>query len=181
MKQSDRRAQAKRVILEIVRQSPGDEIEGKTRLFKAFYFAHLYYAAKSADYLTDWPIVKMPHGPGIDDFPGLVGELVADGLLAREQTMVGPYSTTLYRVTDRLPEQPLSAEAVAAIHDAVTFVADKTGAQLSDITHEFSCSWNESELGQEQNIYQDLLSEEERANGRKRVADISKDIEAVWN
>ncbi|MBN1909414.1 MAG: hypothetical protein JW818_06725 [Pirellulales bacterium] len=181
MKQSDRRAQAKRVILEIVRQSPGDEIEGKIRLFKAFYFAHLYYAMKSADYLTDWPIVKMPLGPGIDDFPGLIGELVAEGLLTQEQTMVGPYRTTLYRATERFPAQPLSAEAVAAIHDAVTFVADKTGAQLSDITHEFSYSWNQSELGDEQNIYQDLLSDEQREENRKRVNDIGKDIKAVWN
>ena len=51
---------------ELIRQSAGDRIEGKTRLFKAFYFAHLFYARSAVDYLTDWPIVRMPQGPGID-------------------------------------------------------------------------------------------------------------------
>ena len=35
---------AKLVVAEIVRQSPGDELAGTVRLFKAFYFAHLYHA-----------------------------------------------------------------------------------------------------------------------------------------
>ena len=59
------RSKAKQVILEIIRQSKG-RLTGKTRLYMAFYVAHLLYAEQEAGYLTVWPIVKMPFGPGID-------------------------------------------------------------------------------------------------------------------
>ncbi len=45
---------AQQVLLEIARQSTGDAIVGKTKLFKTFYLAHLFYAAKSPGYLTEW-------------------------------------------------------------------------------------------------------------------------------
>src|SRR4051794_835855 len=68
------------VVLEILRQADG-EWTGKTKLFKAFYFAHLYYAAERPGALTHWPIARMPQGPGIDNSEGLFSELVRDGLL----------------------------------------------------------------------------------------------------
>ena len=49
---------AAQIVLEIIKQSPGDEIVGKTKIFMAFYFAHLFYAADSTGYPSEWPIVK---------------------------------------------------------------------------------------------------------------------------
>ena len=68
---------AKRLILEILRQA-GGEIE-KTKIFKAFWLAHLYYSKIAPGYLTDWPIVRMPNGPGIDRGDQLIVELIHSG------------------------------------------------------------------------------------------------------
>ena len=70
------RDRAKKVIVEIIRQA-GGELTATARLYKAFYFAHLYYAETAPGYLSDWPIVKMPTGPGIHSCGGLVLELVS--------------------------------------------------------------------------------------------------------
>ncbi|MBP87557.1 MAG: hypothetical protein CMJ64_12665 [Planctomycetaceae bacterium] len=59
---------AKRIIIEIIRQADGS-FERKTNLYKAFYHAHLKYAADNPGYLSKWPIVRMPRGPGIDFDP----------------------------------------------------------------------------------------------------------------
>jgi hypothetical protein len=58
------RAKADAVIIELLRTAAG-EWTGKTKLYKAFYFAHLYFANEHPGQLTDWPIARMPEGPGI--------------------------------------------------------------------------------------------------------------------
>ena len=57
---------AKQVICAIV-EAAGGKLEGQVRLYKAFYYAHLYCWENAAEgVLTDYPIVRMPNGPGID-------------------------------------------------------------------------------------------------------------------
>jgi len=175
------RFRAQQVILEIARQSPGDEIEGTTRLFKVFYLAHLFYACDAVGYLSEWPIVKMPKGPGIDRFDRLLHELLKQEVLETASTHVGPYPSTLYQATGRmLPGEPLEPEAVAAIRKAVEFADGKTGAQLSDITHEFSHSWTEAALGDELNICIDLLSDEERKRAQRTASEVHASVEEAW-
>jgi len=172
---------AEQVILEIARQSPGDEIIGKTRVFKAFYLAHLFYADEFPGYLTEWPIVRMPHGPGVEGFDELIAALVRSGILEAETTRVGPYPSTKYRATKKgLQQRELSDNAVKAVRQAVEFIEGKTGAQLSDITHEFSISWNEAKDGVELNIYKDLLDDEEHAKMKGAVADLDTELEEAW-
>lgn len=81
------RHKAKRLILEIIRQAKGGL--GKTQLFKAFWLSHLYYAQIARGYLTDWRIVRMPHGPGIDDGDDLLHELVEEGLITQRYESKG--------------------------------------------------------------------------------------------
>jgi len=170
-----------RVVLEIIKQSAGDEIESKTKLFKAFYFAHLYYAAEATDYLTDWPIVKMPWGPGIDQFDTLLDCLIDAGVITAEKSRVGPYPSTTYRHTgEALPGDQLGEQAVDAIHKAVEFVSHKSGAQLSDITHEFSRSWRAADDGDELNIYADLLLDDEYEEYVARQRELQDDIMDAW-
>lgn len=172
---------AKQVIAEIERQSPGDELSGKVRLFKAFYFDHLFYARDNVGYLTEWPIVKMPNGPGIDGFDTLISELVQDQILEVEPTRIGPYNAALYRATAKQGERVLAEDAVNAVRNAVEFIAHKTGAQLSDITHEHSRSWNEAELGSELSIYLDMLSDEDYEVEKERASRIGQELEAAWS
>ena len=48
---------AKRVLVELIRAA-GGEWTGKTRLYKAYYLAHLYYAETESGFLTNWPVVR---------------------------------------------------------------------------------------------------------------------------
>src|SRR4051812_11085828 len=91
---------AQAVLLEILRLADG-EWSGKTRLFKAFYFAHLYYAMDRPEGLTNWPIARMPQGPGIDRSGKLFDELVHDGLLIVEHIHAGPFPEYRYRLTEK--------------------------------------------------------------------------------
>ena len=171
---------AKAVVAEIVQQSPGDELVGTVRLYKAFYLAHLFYARKNAGYLTDWPIVKMPQGPGIGDFDELKDRLVAEGVLEIGSARVGPYNAVKYRAISGSMRQ-LEPEAMTAVREAVEFIADKTGAQLSDITHEFSRSWLETGQGEELSIYIDFLSNEGYDAAKARAELLQNELTTAWN
>ena len=93
------RTTAKDVILEILRVCDG-EWSGKVKLHKAFYFAHLYYANEHLGFLTDWPIAKLEHGPGIHDDEPLIRSMVNEGLLEIELVHEGPYPEYRYRLTE---------------------------------------------------------------------------------
>ena len=176
------RTRAMQVLLEIVKQSPGDEVTGKTKVFKAFYYAHLYYAYGSANYLTDWPIVRMPRGPGIDDFKQLISPMVEQGVVEIEDTMVGPFPSVTFRATGKpMDAPPLEPAAVEAIRSAVELVAGKTAAELSELTHNHSRSWQTTNDGEEQNIYIDLVKEDDWVDAlQKNVQAVKADVAAIW-
>lgn len=148
------------VIYNIVELSTGNRLETRTRLFKAFYFAHLYYAKATGRPLTHWPIVRMPNGPGIHDADFLIHLLTESGHIEQERVSVGPYPSDRFRTGHATPLE-LDDEQRKAIADAVEFVTDKTAAQLSDLTHENSRSWQSSRNGDAMDIYLDLLNDDE--------------------
>jgi hypothetical protein len=155
------RTDAKRVILELIRKADG-EVTGKTRLFKAFYFAHLIYFESSPGLLTDWPIARMPQGPGIHKSEELFGQLLAEGHLIIERVHENVYPEYRYRLTDKgAGLAPLPADADLAVQRAADFVKDKTAVQLSQITHEYSRSWIEGKSGDILDIYIDVIPDDE--------------------
>ena len=172
---------AKLTILEIAKQSKNAAFTGKLKLFKAFYFAHLYFARSFSGLLSEWPIVRMPRGPGIDRFDELLHKLTQEGVLKIEPVMVGPFPSTKYKATGKQPPyDPLSEDAVTAIQEAVTFVADKTAAELSAITHDLSRSWNETKAGVELSIYTDLLSDEDHGALKSGLAELDSELDEAW-
>jgi len=171
---------AKRVILEIVHLS-GGELTGTTRLYKAFYFAHLYFAEGASGYLTDWPIVKMPNGPGIHSCEVLVAELIAEGFLQKDHVPVGPFLAVRYRATGGAPSgDPLPDPAVQAIQRAAQLVDDKSAWELTDLTHQFSRSWNSAREGEELNIYVDLIPDDEYEARQARLNQTQQLLDAAW-
>ena len=174
------RAKAKRVISQIVKEA-GGEFVGKTRLFKAFYIAHLLYAEREAGYLTTWPIVRMPHGPGIDAGDELLRELQLRGVLQCDQVPEGPWSTNRYVLRERaLPGEKLSTAEKRAVRDAVRFVQSKTAAELSELTHEHSRSWIAARDGQPLNIYIDMIPDEEFVQRDKELELLHRELIAAW-
>lgn len=172
--------QAKQVILELIRAA-GGSWAGKTKLYKAFYLAHLYYADREPGFLTSWPIVRMPNGPGVDQGDELLEELVFARDLDLESIKIGPYPSTTYHLAEgagRATE--LSEAAIRAIQDAVQFVSPKSAQELSDLTHDFSRSWNTAKDGEELNIYIDLIPASGFDDQGRRLDALGNELRAAW-
>jgi hypothetical protein len=168
---------AKQIVAEILRCS-GGRVDSKGRLFKVFYYAHLFYAKNNPDYLSDWPIVRMPHGPGIGDAPDLFSSMAQDGTLEIRNTNVGPYPATEFRSkSGDMPALPLAA--IDAIREAVAFTKHKTASELSELTHQYSNAWKSGQDGDRLNVCDDLLTEEEFLKLRDRVKQGLADLKAI--
>ena len=102
MKISHETKRAKKIIVELVRQA-GGQFQNKTNLFKAFWKAHLAYAANQPGYLSTWPIVRMPNGPGIDDFDTLLSEMLADGWLTIDEVPIGNFRAMVFKLGQNCP------------------------------------------------------------------------------
>jgi len=172
-------ASAKDIILQILRAGDG-EWTGKKRLFKAFYFAHLYYANCNPGLLTDWPIARMPEGPGIDKADTLIGGLTRDNCLTVELIHEGPYPEYRYRLTENgKAAPPPTAAAQEAVKQAAEFCVGKRGGDLSRLTHDHSRSWKMGKDGDILNIYIDAIPDEEyeqRAQEIERLEQLAASI-----
>ncbi len=169
---------AKRLIVEIIRQSKGGL--GKPRLFKVFWLSHLYYAKSARGFLTDWPIVRMPHGPGIDDGDVLLQELVLEGRIIREHEARGPYTEIHCSITDAAIGDEMSAVAVQAIQTAISDVREQTAGSISEWSHDFSRSWNNTPNGVELDIYTDLIPDDVYHERRKKLQLLKKTYEDLF-
>lgn len=173
------RAKAKRVIAALIKQA-GGTFTGKTRLYKAFYIAHLLYAEQQRGYLTNWPIVRMPHGPGIDGGDELIAELELSGVVELHKVPEGPWTTTCYQLTGEHAGNKLSAAETRAIKQAVEFVRKKTASELSELTHEHSRSWIEARDGQPLDIYIDLIPDDDFDRRKREIDTVHRELIAVW-
>jgi len=170
------RSNAQRVVVELIREA-GGTWDGRTRLFKAFYFAHLYYANSAPGILTNWPIVRMPEGPGIQDSAVLFQELIENGYITIERIREGPYPECRYRLTEAGANQPcLDADAQAAVKLAVGFVAPRSAPELSQFTHDHSRSWRQGKDGDILDIYVDLISADEFETEQRNLAHLNEQI-----
>lgn len=160
--------QAKQVILEIIATS-GGRLAGKTRLYKAFYLAHLYYWENTCGTLTDHSIVRMPMGPGIDDGDLLIAELEAEGRIKISWQFNGPYKEQVLEIAQPVQLDP-NDPRFKAIEEAVKWIEGKTAAELSNITHEHSRSWREGCDGDVLDIYVDLLEDCEYERVKEAVS-----------
>lgn len=176
------RTDAEHVVIELIRQA-GGVWDGRSKLFKAFYFAHLYYAADEPGILSDWPIVRMTHGPGIQDSAVLLSRLTNRGDLAIERIHEGPYPECRYRLaTKAASASPLPADAVKSIKAAADFVIPKSAAELTQLTQQRSRSWREAKDGEIIDIYVDLLPDEEYDAEKAKLAHLDQIIkDAVLN
>jgi hypothetical protein len=155
MKISHETKRAKKIIVEIVRQA-GGQLRSKTDLFRAFWKAHLHYAANNPGYLSTWPIVRTPCGPAIADFDYLLSEMLSDGWLAVEDTQDGTDRMLVLSLGSSCPPISLPPVAIEAIRQAAN-------AAASVELHRQSRVWLETKDGEEMDIYLDLIDDDERA------------------
>jgi hypothetical protein len=150
-------------------------------LYKAFYIAHLLFAERQPGYLTNWPIVRMPHGPGIDGGDELIAELELSGKLKSENVPEGPWMTTRYHIVDEnVGRDKLNTAEIRAIKQAVEFVRKKSAAELSESTHEHSRSWIEARDGQPLAIYLDIIPDDEFQQRDRELETLHRELLAAW-
>ena len=138
----------------------GGRLEGKTRLFKAFYAAHLFHYKSTGRPLTDYPIVHMPHGPGIHNSAAIFGALIDSGELGWEVDRSGVYPEESFSLLAPMQVDPADPR-YQAVSEAVEWAKSKSAAALSLETHEKSRSWRDTTDGEEMYVYADLLTDEE--------------------
>ncbi|QKK08416.1 MAG: SocA family protein [Planctomycetota bacterium] len=156
-------AAAERILLGIIQEN-GGSFDGRTRLYKAFYDAHLIFWRETGRYLTEHPVVHMPNGPGVDDGASILKGLCDNGKLRFGLRSVGPYSEGVYRLADG-EKIELSDEEREAIDGAIAWVGNKTATEISHESHLRSRTWREANqsgrAGAQLHIYLDAVSEEE--------------------
>ena len=172
------KARAERVVLEILCQAGGGL--GKTLTYKAFWLAHLYYAENAPGFLTDWPVVRMPRGPGIDRGDTLLRGLHDQGFVELEHKPKGPFTEIHYRLTGQSIGDPLPELAVEAVRQAVADIKGLTTDEVSNFSHDFSRSWNATPNGQELDIYSDLIPDDEYEDRQQALDEMRKTYEGLF-
>jgi hypothetical protein len=172
MTPGEQRDRAKRVIVELVRQA-GGEFQNKTNLFKAFWRAHLSYADANLGYLSNWPIVRMPRGPGIDNFDHLLAEMLTDDWLTIDERQVGDCTAMVFATGEKSPSCTFTAAQVTAIRNGVAAVRAKSARFVSDQSHKDSRVWNEAKDGETLDIYLDLIPDSEREDYGRSIQALS--------
>lgn len=167
------RETTKRLILKLI-QAYGGTLKGKTRLFKAYYYAHLAYWKLCQQMLTTSTIARMDGGPGIDGAAGILNELVDEGLIAigsEESGMSRPTVVYSLKVEFPLDDDNLEDKAVKQAWEKTHRLP---GGALSQKTHRDSRAWERGENGDIIDVYFDAADAEEldqlRA-ARKRAAE----------
>lgn len=177
----DAKDRAKRVIAEIVREA-GGMLQNRSDLFDAFYHAHLIYAEGQPGYLSTWPMVKLPGGPGIDRIDELLGELVVDGLL--RDTHFGGHDAESFpfEFAGDMPSagmlEPQEAEAIA---EAVKIIQGRSGIRVSTNPQALSRAWRDAAIGEELTIYCDSIPESEFQERQRSMEIIAAGLKAAWS
>jgi hypothetical protein len=178
------RRQAKSIILEILRQvaagKPSMPGLARESIAFVFWFAHLYYANSNPGYLTTWPLVRTSWGVEIRDASTLLAELVEEQWLRAESLQRGPFSVTLYHPTEKEPGTELPPAAVAAIRQAA--IEYPLFPQcVSRWPIPLSRSWCATRVGEEMDIYLDLIPKEEYEERRRQMQGLKDALGDVFS
>jgi len=149
---------------------------GRTTLYKGFYLAHLLHAQHHSAVLSDWPIVKLDHGPGVDDGKRILETLAHEGVLTERRVPKKLRTGYEYELVRGAPADAylgaLTADEVRTIHDACDSVKDKDEDELDTWAHQVSPAWNAARgIGDELPIYADLLDDEDSVELGERIRD----------
>jgi hypothetical protein len=153
---------AKAVICEIIRLA-GGSFQNKTNLYKAFWWSHVrYYQIGHVSRLTEWPIARMPEGPGIHRFEDLLAGLLRDRAIRVADLPIGDFVASHFVINEpELYGVDFNADEVTAMLAGVEYAKDKSARQVSSDSHEDSRSWRLGASGRHLDVFIDSVSEED--------------------
>jgi hypothetical protein len=155
---------AKRIIAAIISAS-GGQFTGRTRLYKAFYRAHVEYWKAQSRRLTKHQLVCMPQGPGIDGGDLLIDEMVRDKTIKTSRVIHWHMTSEKYTLLDT-GAVTVNEDEMDAVHKALEWLAGLTATEASNKSHAQSRSWNlakEAGLGVPLQYELDALNDDEYA------------------
>jgi hypothetical protein len=165
---------AKNIICALVHLS-GGRFEGKTRLNKAFWRAHVFYYKNGPGLLTKYPIARLPEGPAIDDLDAILASLEREGRIKQSSQTKGDYNETIITLTSNAPK--LENAETDAVKDAFRWIRQKTAAAASKESHKLSIGWEGAENGDIIDVEFDALDISELETIKKEKARIVHNVE----
>ncbi len=158
---------------------------GRTTLYKAFYLAHLLHAKHHSTVLSDWPIVKLDHGPGVDSGKRILEALAHEGMLTERKVEKKLRPGHEYQIIDGAAARShigtLTANELTTIHEACDTVKDMDDDELDTWAHQVSPAWNAAQhIGDELPIYADLLDDEDSVELGERIREARDHIERIF-
>jgi len=176
----EQRERAKRIIYAIIRQL-GDDCGKEGFVEAAFYYAHVKFAADHPGYLSTWPIVKTPHGPGIADeeallneiWSGMLGRLSTESALQIGDVEIAGQVADSFLVPNRAADNSFTEAEVAAIRWGVE-MTKKSAARVD------SRAWRDAPLGEELSIYTDLLPDDDYARRMASAEASARALSGMW-
>ncbi len=162
-------AKAKTIVCALIAHA-GGVFRGKTRLNKAFWWAHVYYYRHHKGLLSKYPIARLPEGPAIDDADDLLFALEREGRIRLKEEPVGDYIETIIELASDPPILDEDVDLVLAA--ACEWVRGKTGKTVSQESHKLSRGWKTMRNGDILDISSDALNENELASIEEDVKNI---------
>lgn len=164
MPESRDKTRAKAILLAAIRGTGC--FEGRTKLHKVFYYAHLLYLHRHGRLLSSHPIIKMPEGPFIWHSRRLLGELVKEGLIREGKQRKGRREEHTFVIVDneaadRAIAAELSQEAVSVVAESSRKFRDWSGSGASNWSHNVSRAWHLEGKGDELDIYMDYWDQDD--------------------
>lgn len=160
------RDKAKAVLLEAALVAGRSGLQ-RTNHYKVFWLSHLVNLLQTGLHLTNWPIVKMPAGPGVDAGAELLDELQMAGLLTIERQAIGPYISkpavvppTALDAAERVVREHLTSAERESIREAYGSIGSSGAGAASDWSHAVSRSWREASPGSALDVYADLYQDD---------------------
>ena len=116
--------------------------------------------------LSDWPIVRMPNGPGIESGDALLGELERDGVVDQKLVTMDTHESIVCILKDEgrgaAAWDSLTEDEKESVQWAVKRFQDHDSEQATDASHDLSWVWHELPDSAELPIYADLIEDPER-------------------
>jgi hypothetical protein len=160
---------AKNIVCALVHLS-GGTFEGKTRLNKAFWWAHVFHYRNQSGLLSKYPIARLPEGPVIDDCDALLVNLEREGRIEIGEQPKGDYNETVIKLTSAPPM--LEEDEMISLKESIAWIRGKSAAAVSKESHQLSVAWQKGKNGEIMDLAFDALDNDDAKEMAKREQSI---------
>lgn len=120
---------------------------GRTKLNKAMFYADYSCFAATSCSMSGLIYARATHGPVINQYDAIFGEMVRDNVLVENLVVSGPYESTVYSSDIELGKEVFTPEEQRILENVALFINGfDTASELSDYSHKENL-WINTENG----------------------------------